>query len=226
MKKIIVIVLGLAYCFTSNAQDTLTIIKLAKKKINIIDVYYGYPFIDDIFQPKPQSKTIAEAGHTIKYKNTNHFGCKYDYLIDNSISLGLEYTFAQREVNAESYNYPKVSDTLISNFKLSRHRLLLKFTAYLNKNKNFNPYLCFGGGLRMTYYNQNLNSNNKCYFDKISFANNFETNSFPIAIRFGLGFRWFVSKHIAINTEIGIGGPLVQAGLSYKFTHHKTQKQQ
>lgn len=40
---------------------------------------------------------------------------------------------------------------------------------------------------------------------------------FPFAMRVHYGFRIFFNEFLAANMELGLGGPLINAGLTYKF---------
>ena len=39
----------------------------------------------------------------------------------------------------------------------------------------------------------------------------------PFSLRIAAGLRYYFTDNIGLNTEIGLGGPIVSAGLSIKF---------
>jgi hypothetical protein len=51
--------------------------------------------------------------------------------------------------------------------------------------------------------------------DKSGFWNGFPT--IPISMRTCWGFRYYFSKFVGMNFEIGIGGPLISTGVSSRF---------
>ena len=52
--------------------------------------------------------------------------------------------------------------------------------------------------------------------DSVSISKSFLVFS-PVALRTAIGLRYFITDNICFAAEVGIGGPIMQAGFSYKF---------
>ena len=62
-----------------------------------------------------------------------------------------------------------------------------------------------------------MSSNNPNDQINVNDLNNSFLNILPVAFRLGIGLRYYFIENLGVCVEAGIGGPLVQAGLSEKF---------
>jgi opacity protein-like surface antigen len=171
-----------------------------KKGSVITEVYYGYPFL---------GTSILKAGYgNPEYfksiNSTNHLGFRFEVLVTEKIGLGMEGTYAEAVVH-----YAK--NGVDYSAGIEKYRILAKANIHLAKNRLFDFYLTFGAG----YVDQK-------YYQTEPGVNNLKNNSFieaqiPVGGRAGLGMRYFFHKNIGIHAEVGLGGPVALAGLSFKF---------
>ena len=78
---------------------------------------------------------------------------------------------------------------------------------HFNISERFDAYGTMGFGLKLFSYSS-----------RDSYASSNVSNiGFPLAIRLSLGGRFFLTDNIAIHVEGGIGGPMMQVGLTKKM---------
>lgn len=176
----------------------------------IIDGYYGFPYVMGALLADANSYSST----TDKIVNYNHMGGKVEYMISNMVSMGVDYTYAKVVNNYSDSYYTTVNGQSVlqyGNFteSLIKQRFLVKVNIHFATSNSLDPYATAGLGYKYTAFNTN-NPNNVNY--DLSFF-----NAFPIAFRMGAGLRWFFTENVGISVEAGIGGPLLQGGLSLKF---------
>jgi len=240
MKKILLSLLLITLFFNKvfSQYDTLYVNGVPKisKKIDVygegpsplekddylIEISYGLPFVPireaaffgiDYFSNTRNSKEI---------KNTNHLCAKADYQLSKDFSVGLELTYATNQF--EYYRTYTTYDTLLKHnvttdtlFKAraTKIRLLAEMSYHLNISERFDAYGTAGFGYKQFAYTAG---------DSYLNSNHFSTTILPLAIRISVGGRFFVSKDLAIHIEGGLGGPLMQFGLSYKLHSYAYSK--
>lgn len=208
MKKIIV---GLILFFTllfgnfkafSQYIESRELDDVAKKCVNkydiIVDAYYGYPYILGNIYQQAIEDTIP--GFMINPKNINHIGGRVEYLIFDQIGVGIEYTYALFHFTHQGYNAKYYTAGV------KKQRILAKFNFHLATTPNIDPYLTAGIG----YTNSQL-------FSEDPTLESEDVNLVPVASRLGIGLRYFFTDMVGINFEAGLGGPLIQVGLSLKL---------
>ena len=171
----------------------------------LIEAYYGMPYIwGGVLKTYFNDSAAYYGVRVTNMRNTNHLGIRGEFIISEKIGIGVEYTYANFFVEfRDSYNVYQAG--------LRKQRLLLKLNMHFATTKNFDPYFNVGTGYRTTMsYSTSTNVN---YDDDERSVMAF----FPIALRLGLGFRYLITSNIGINTEVGLGGPLVQFGFTYKI---------
>ncbi|MES2567976.1 MAG: outer membrane beta-barrel protein [Bacteroidota bacterium] len=224
MKKINVVTLASLLLFGFNnlmAQDAQT----NKKEVSencvskgrfIIDAYYGYPYVVGKY-----IKTIVSgsgAGN-IDVTNLNHLGGKFEYMLNDMIGLGFEYTFASVtakyvETRSVYNNSTNQYDNQTESYTLgiNKQRMLAKINIHFATSKYLDPYATGGIG----YKNTNVYSSNINDQQGVAEASR-ALNILPVAFRLGIGMRYYFIKNLGVGVEAGIGGPLIQAGISGKF---------
>ena len=160
----------------------------------IIDAYYGYPYITGAI-----IKSVSNSGSSVK--NLNHIGGRAEFMISDQVGLGVEFTFANASI---SYN----DSANLNQYTLGirKYRILGKMNYHFATTESIDPYFTIGAGLKKTTFYDNGTNNNE-----------FSFNLVPVAIRFGVGVRYFFNDFIGLNAEVGLGGPLMQVGVSVKF---------
>lgn len=184
-----------------------------KKDDYLFELSYGVPYAPvkeaDFFGLDLFTNTVV--GKTIK--TTNHICARVDYQLNKEYSVGLEFTYASTSFSYIRHYAVRTGTTLTSidssfTAKATKVRFLAKMGYHLNISEKFDAYGTAGFGYKeFRYSTKDAYVNTTDFFNKI----------FPVAIRVSLGGRFFLKENIAIHVEGGIGGPLMQIGLSWKM---------
>ncbi len=225
------LVMGLCLSFSLNifAQDTVYVNgvpKIMKKKKYedaegsplekddyLIEVSYGYPF-----SPLQEARMFGvglinntRAGKVAR--NTNHLCARLDYQLNSEVSVGLEFTYASMEFDYfrtySVYNgtYTMQYDSLYG-AKATKIRFLAKMGYHFNISDRLDAFATAGFGYKQFTYSSR---------DHYLTTNNFVNEIIPVAVRASVGGRFFLNKNLALHVEGGIGGPIMQIGLSFRF---------
>jgi len=205
--------------------------KCVKKHDLLFDGFYGYPYFIGgsikLFYEKQKNNLNPDNNYKlIEFKNRNHIGFKFEYLITPKIGVGFEYTYAsltlrytQEEsiLGSNNINYFKKSEYQANLYK---HRILGRVNYHFYTTEKFDSYAAFGIGFKTSQ----LNSNNIEDYPFVKLFNLGLSNIFPVSYRAGIGFRYFITNNIGLNGEFGLGGPIIQTGLTLKFHNNKATK--
>lgn len=160
----------------------------------IIDAFYGYPYYNGVILRALVNNTIGNV------HNTNHLGGKVEYMVNDNIGIGAEVTYADASV---SYR-----DSLYRTYTagVSKLRVLAKMNFHFATDANIDPYCTVGAGIKQT-----------TFYDNSTSGVEWTGNLIPVAFRMGVGLRYFFTDAIGVNAEVGLGGPMMQGGISFKF---------
>lgn len=183
-----------------------------KKDDYLLEIAYGYPYMP--LNENYFFSSTSTARTTKVLKNSNYLCLRTDYQLNEEYSVGLELTYAQATYN---YNrsYPSAfngSTTITykdSTFeaKATKLRFLVKMAYHFNISEKLDLYGTAGFGFK-----QSTLSTRDSYYS--STDNN---TTIPVAVRLSVGGRFFLTDNWAICAEGGLGGPLMQIGLSLKM---------
>lgn len=192
--------------------------KCVKKGTIIADAYYGYPYVLGKY-----IKEIAKESSTDTYNsitNMNHLGGRAEYMITDVIGLGAEYTYAaifgSYSETKSIYNNNSgvyVNQTNTYHVSIIKQRFLAKFNAHFGTSKFLDPYATAGVGYKQSI----IKSDNPDDQESVDELNRSFLNLLPVAFRVGIGLRYYPIKYVGIGVEAGVGGPIVQGGVSFKF---------
>ena len=124
-----------------------------------------------------------------------------EVMLTDKMGVGIEGTWASATVRYIGNN------GLIYTAGVDKIRVLAKMSFHFATGEKVDPYLTWGLG----YKNTNV------YTNEPSAVNDISLNIVPIAFRVGIGMRYFFTDMIGVNAEVGLGGPMMQGGLSLKF---------
>jgi len=166
----------------------------------LFDAFYGFPYFNGTLLKAAYASDSITTTSTIH--NYNHFACgKVEYMISDNIGLGLEFTYAKVTIRYQS------SNSLWYDGGIDKYRILGKMNYHFATNSNIDPYLTWGAGYK----------NTKVYDTQPGAGPDITINLVPVAFRVGIGMRYFFTDLIGVNAEVGMGGPIMQAGLSLKL---------
>lgn len=185
-----------------------------KKGSLIIEPYLGGPnfglFLGKAVQNEIDKRT--ENGYFSIESGVGPNGIRGEYLITDKFSVGFDYIY--NEVNGSGYVDTTVNDLLMTkytiNVKSKRHRFLIKANYhFITKN-----YLNFYGGVGIGYNRRKFEfETNIPYFQNT----NISSAIWPVAARLELGLSYYPIKPVGLNIELGLGGPLISAGIVFKL---------
>ncbi|MES2395452.1 MAG: outer membrane beta-barrel protein [Bacteroidota bacterium] len=158
----------------------------------IIDAFYGYPYFNGAVLKALFSNTVGNV------RNTNHLGAKVEYMVTDEIGLGVEFTYAHASISYRDSLYRT------STAEISKLRVLAKMNFHFATDANIDPYLTVGAGIKQNKFEG---------FNGVEWTGNL----YPVAARIGVGLRYFFTDVVGVNAEVGLGGPLMQGGVSFRF---------
>jgi opacity protein-like surface antigen len=183
--------------------------RVVKEGTILVDAYYGFPFWWGTLLKAANNSAGGTAVTDAKVTNTNHIGGRFEYMVNEKIGIGAEYTYAKASVTYTEIISNGSGGTTSNSYTdaIIKQRAMLRMGIHFGESDKFDPYMCFGAGYKGSTYKSN--------YPGASGSTTF--NFVPVAIRIGGGFRYFFTENIGVNAEVGIGGPLVQGGISVKF---------
>jgi hypothetical protein len=161
----------------------------------IAEAYYGYPYLMGILY----KQILADTFGLRKITNMNHIGFKAEYMRWESLGLGVEYTYALLSMRYQGSNGKYYTAGI------GKKRILAKVSYHHSVDEHFDFYYTAGIGYTITNFSTDEPG---IKAEKI--------NVNPVASRVGIGLRYFFNETFGLNAEAGLGGPLIQIGISIK----------
>ena len=175
--------------------------------------YLGYPNIMRFGMEANE----AFPSTNINYSGIAPSGLRLIYMIGDDVSVGLDFIYTQataRYVTVDSSFFNNQWNFVSSSHQISKQRFRpqFRFNFHLGSlNPNLDQYigLAVGGNMRwrQEYFNDSLVSTQPNVLDFVV----------PVSFRVCYGFHYFINYNLALNSEIGLGGPIFQGGLTYRF---------
>jgi hypothetical protein len=159
-----------------------------------ISLTYGLPFLGGALN--------GFVGARPNILNTsNHIGLRYAYLFNKATCFEMEYTRASAFVNTKVF--------------FTKHRVLARASIQTYFSEVFNFFGALGWGIKYVTFSP-----------ESGFTKNFRDNQnrIPFSIRAAGGIKVWLFKCIGLHTEVGLGGPLLQFGLHYRFQMKQSDK--
>lgn len=193
----------------------------ANTKWNMVnDPYYGVPNYTSLF-PGLKSSILGavkddENISNIDSRGSGPTGLRTEFFLNNWFGIGVDAIYSGSNVTYDRLDsiVDGVSYTNSYERKMSRVRIQARFNFHFPvKNKRLDMYGGIGIGSNAKYRTTFVNGVKTD--DKSGFWDGFPT--IPISMRTCWGFRYYFSKFVGMNFEIGIGGPLISTGVSSRF---------
>lgn len=202
------------YSITSEDDSTQQAVRPLHKNDVVIDVSGGFPFF---FGELLKTALVDSSGNSsgvkvVSSRSVPHLGIRIEKMVTNQIGLGMEATYADINVDFIDSNNSSYSMGLSSQrylFKLNYHIDMYQMFN-MDNSKYLDPYVTMGIGYRIYKVKAGSNSTLSHYEDVLF-------SSLPISLRTSIGLRYFFIPKAALTAELGLGGPLIQFGLSYKL---------
>lgn len=137
-------------------------------------------------------------------------GLRFEYLLSDNFSMGLtgmyDFYFANYRAQGGVYSIQRM-----------RLRTFIDFGIHLGDDEKIDHVLTFSLGPKLKhsqYYVNNQSSSEEAFSQFLDLGSE---NIIPLAARFNYLLRYYFSPNIGFHIGFGIGGPLFQTGLSFKF---------
>ena len=210
MKRIcITLSLTFIFLFAVNTANTQT--NCIGEGKSIVDVYWGFPnFYSTIIEQGYNNNFDLTRGLNPPYDNSffGPIGAKYEHLFTDQLGLGVNVSYANTTIkwSDDTYNYKTT---------VARLRITLTGNWHFATTAKFDPYFTAHVG----YTNFNYKFDQVSNFDSIPPIHPKPDIKFmfPVALRIGIGARYFFTNHIGVNAEAGLGGIFLLGGISYKW---------
>lgn len=209
MKKILLNgMLALGFVMSINAVDAQAV---AKGNV-IIDPYYGAPNFGKKIATglTTDNQNLKSAG----VSGVGPMGLRAEYMLADKFGLGVDviYNSASIELTYDSLNndgslYRRYTGT----GTMSRLRVQARFNYHFVSTDDLDAYVGVGAGSNTRYWSSK--SDDPAY----TFNNTRKGVLLPVSMRVAVGMRYYFIPNLGINAEIGLGGPVISAGLSLKF---------
>lgn len=160
----------------------------------LIDAFYGYPYVAGALV-----KGLGNGSSNLH--NLNHLGGKVEYMVSDKIGLGAIFTYADTHGD-----YQDSTGGMWYTAGIKKMRILGAMNFHFATTSSVDPYFVIGAGYKQT-----------TFFDTSPNGGSWAPNLLPVAIRVGVGMHYYFTDFMGINAEVGIGGPIMQGGLSFKF---------
>jgi len=193
----------------------------ANTKWNMVnDPYYGFPNYTSLF-PGLKSSILGavkddENISNIHSRGSGPTGLRTEFFLNNWFGMGVDAIYSGSSVTYDRLDSVVDGISYTNNYerKMSRVRIQARFNFHFPvKKKRLDMYAGIGIGSNAKYRSTFVNGVKT--EDKSGFWNGFPT--IPISMRTCWGFRYYFSKFVGMNFELGIGGPLISTGVSSRF---------
>ncbi|MNU81938.1 hypothetical protein D3C71_716140 [compost metagenome] len=180
------------------------------KPSNYLEVSYG-PNTTLSFQALSTINNDQDLFEFNKFNSIGTFGLRYDYLLTPSFSIGVDFYYLQRRSTGTMIEFntgvQSNAEYIINRFK-TQVRLAYHFPI---SNPNLDVYI--GGGVGVN------NQTRKLFIDGSETSRNEHPSNinFPVSLRTYAGLRYSFTKHFGMNAELGLGGPIFNAGFHVRF---------
>lgn len=214
MKRVITIIAAIAVV----ATGTTSFAQANSTGNIIVDPYYGFPNLGKSFY---QSIERADDTQNFKAKGLGPMGLRAEYMVADRIGVGVDFIYNSNTISytATDSVYNNSTSTWSTERKeyervMNRIRVQARFNFHFNvSNPDLDAYFGVGAGTNNRY--------RKYYEEGKEVTDDFKGSGnltlLPVSFRVCTGMRYYFSENIGVNAEIGLGGPLVSAGMSFRF---------
>lgn len=158
--------------------------------------------VDDNNIDGVQISAIGPAGGRVEYMLADNFGLGVDFIF-NSVA-------ANGTVDSIGTDGVTVVQTYDAKLFMRRYRIQLRGNYHFAQTDALDAYIGVGAGTNIRTVGA---TSDYPGFDDSSVSGAL----IPVSLRLALGTRYYFTDNIGLNAEIGLGGPVISGGLSFKF---------
>jgi hypothetical protein len=205
MKKLVLGGLFAAVALTSNAQ-------IEQGKV-LVDVYYGFPnFYTAVLKAANSNAVNSGSQLNITSKGIGPVGIRGEYMVTDRLGLGLDMHYQSSTFQYNSNGTDVNGNTVLYNYNFTTSKIVVmpSFKFHFLEEEKMDLYLQVAAGYGHRTFKTTSTNPDYINSPKIS-------GLVPVSFRVACGYRYFFTENIGINLALGIGGPLISAGLALKF---------
>ncbi|MFY7991273.1 MAG: outer membrane beta-barrel protein [Fluviicola sp.] len=210
MKRILTVISALVVIMTAGNNVHA---QAASQGNVIIDPYYGFPNFG-----KNITKQLSEGLENVKVGGYGPAGIRVEYMLADKFGIGVDAIFNGYNVEGsgtDTTGYDgmgnPITDTYTAKYSMNRFRIQARFNYHFDvSSPNLDTYIGLGVGTNNRTY--------KYWEDGVEQTDDqTSVTLIPVSFRFAAGMRYYFTENIGVNAELGLGGPAISAGLSFKF---------
>lgn len=183
----------------------------------IVDPYYGYPNFG-----KSLYESLETSSSNFKATGIGPCGIRGEYMISDKIGAGIDFIYNSNrttytdtatvyDTTTMTYSYP------IYTYERSMQRIRVQARINFHfdiSNPNLDAYFGVGVGTN--------NRIRKYYENEIEITDELtdlggKFTLIPVSMRICTGLRYYFTPNIGLNMELGLGGPMISGGASFRF---------
>ncbi len=175
----------------------------------VVSAYYGINIFTSALKTAYQNTGSTQTD--FKIKGVGPVGGNFEYLMTDKIGLGVDVYYANTAISWNDIGYDANNQKVMYNYKVSVPRVgvLARANFHFSNSDDFDAY----GILAMGYKNLSY----KFETNDPSYKGNKVNGLIPVAMKLGVGFRYFFTDNFGLNGEMALGTPLLAGGISLKF---------
>lgn len=176
----------------------------------IIDPYYGGPN----FGKKLVSGLSTNEYSTSNYKGLGPLGLRAEYMLADKFGIGVDFIYnsVSTDLKFDSLNTDgSLYKTYNGTGAMRRIRVQLRFNYHFVTTEVLDAYVGVGAGSNTRIWSAKSNH------PEYAFNNTATGTLIPFSMRVAVGMRYYFIPNLGVHAEIGIGGPVISAGLSVKI---------
>lgn len=179
----------------------------------IIDPYYGFPNFG-----KNLSEQASEGLTDVNVTGYGPAGLRVEYMLGDQFGIGVDAIFNGFGVEGTSTdtvgydaNAQPITETYTARATMNRIRIQGRFNYHFDvSSPDLDIYMGVGAGTNIRKYKYEENGVEDP-------EQTISGSLIPVSIRVAAGMRYYFTDNIGVNAELGLGGPVLSAGLSFKF---------
>ena len=210
-KSLIVALSAVLISFSSGAQALM-------QGNFVVDTYYGFPNFGRSFSQSVEDANTG--GNNFKAGGIGPAGLRLEYMIADRVGIGADVIYNSNIIkfSAVDSTYNGTTDTWSTQtneyeYIMQRVRAQVRLNYHFDiASPDFDSYIGVGAGTNNRF--------RKTLENGVDISENDGLDNFtllPFSMRIALGARYYFSQNIGVNMEIGLGGPVISAGLSVKL---------
>ncbi len=179
----------------------------------IIDPYYGFPNLG-----KSLAESTAEGVDDVNITGFGPAGLRVEYMVGDRFGIGVDaifngWGFEGSAVDTIGYqpDLTPITESRSAKATMTRYRIQARFNYHFDLGSpNLDVYMGLGAGTNLRVFK---------YFEDGVEQEDQEISGalIPFSLRVAAGTRYYFTENIGLNAEIGLGGPIISAGLSLRF---------